>query len=66
MDSDKQPHIKRVAMSEEDAIFYRIKYGEEPTFRLEKVRHDDGPNELSEEERYVTYNLTNIPREEDD
>ena len=65
MDSDKQPHIKRIAMSEEDALFFRIKYGHEPNFRLEKVRHDDGPNELSEE-RYITYLLTNIPREEDD
>ena len=62
---DKSSHnpIKRIAMSKEDALFYRIKYGEEPKFRIEKVCHDDGPNEISDNKLYLTYILTNIPKE---
>ena len=55
MESDPEPNIERIAMSEEDALFYRIKYGVEPTFRIEKKFINEDPLEI----RYI---LTNIPR----
>ena len=55
MESDARPSIERIVMSEEDALFYRIKYGEEPVFRLEKKFINEDPLEV----RYI---LTNMPR----
>lgn len=54
---EQEPRLTRIAMSEEDAIFYRLKYGHEPLFRIEPepTTDKDGLPDIK-------YTLTNIPR----
>jgi len=56
-EQQKHVHIERIAMSKEDELFYTIKYGHPPKFRIEKKMNTDD-NGLPETKFY----LTNIPR----
>lgn len=49
--------LTKIAMSEEDALFYRLTNGYAPAFRIEKVPYKDENNELK-----LRYILTNIPK----
>lgn len=53
-------------MPKDDELFFILKYGMPPPFRLERIHQSNGPNEKSDEKHYVEYYLTNYPKADDE